>query len=413
MDSVFGRVMGRSAEIAARFPWYGSLLAAHVDGNGQPPLMQAAALEKHYYASPPGPASPFAFAVYTTSGTSSGKRKQIGYSAEDEQRYIAIKAQLFREWLDSGEDGDGPVRTALADMGTGHAAGTAADVFETIGISCESLSFRLPIESHIEKLGACKPDLLYTMPSILDRIVRAAGQPDRFGIRKLILVGEIATPAWQRNIARKLGIAETDILDTYGSIEIGTIAAYSSTIGRYVIADGLHAECVGAEELGESFEPLPDDEKVLVLTSFVRDAFPAVRYVTYDVVRDFRTIRIDGHERQTFAGIVKRIGPELKHGEKISLYDIEEAVLRYAGDAVIRVVVNDRKLKVILQSGTIVAAQLPAIRSEIEEQIADIGAMIRGGLLEGIEVALSADRSMTSDSGVKSRKIHYGEVGTP
>lgn len=215
-------------------------------------------------------------------------------------------------------------------------------------------------------------------------------------------------------MAARFGLRETDILDTYGSIEIGTIASYSHELGRYVIAEGLHAECVGAEELGEGFDPLPPDEKVLVLTSFVRDAFPAVRYVTYDVVRDFRTVSVNGELKQTFEAIVKRIGPELKHGEKISLYDIEEAILQHAEDAAVRVSMSGRRLTVRVRSRLLLPEKLPAVREAVENRIPEIGAMIRGGLLEGIEVRLAADEEPEQGlRGIKNRKIHYGEADKP
>ncbi|WP_276355212.1 CoF synthetase [Cohnella caldifontis] len=426
-------VIRMALETASRFPWYAKLLNERPEPEGSrlPPLLTARRLEPYYESAPRGLAAGVSLNAYSTSGTSSGRRKTIYYSPEDERQYIEIKARMFAEWLAggassvNGEDsghparhGNGieggesrPFRKVLSDMGTGHAAATAPEVFESIGLACESLSFELPIVEHLKKLEALRPDVLYTMPSILDRILAAAGDASRFGIRRIILVGEIAPPAWQRKIAARFGIRETDILDTCGSIEIGTIAGYDHSVGRYVLAEGLTAECVSAEELGENFDPLPPDEKVLVLTSEVREAFPAVRYVTYDVVRDFRTMTVRGVQRQTFAGIVKRIGPELKHGEKISLYDIEEAVLLHADDADIRVEVNGRKLSVRLRSAKLTAEKLPAVRQSIEEKIPAIGAMIRGGLLDAIEVALElVAGSGPAQKGIKTRKIHYGET---
>ncbi|MBW5447508.1 AMP-binding protein [Cohnella sp. CFH 77786] len=404
-----GSVLRQARETARRYPWYARLLD-EAGGLPLPPLLTAGLLEKHYYAAPPDPALGLPLHSYSTSGTSTGKRKTIYYSEEDERWYVDIKAQMFLSWLIAGGV---PIHRALADMGTGHAAGTALDVFYRMGVQGESVSFELPVERHLEKIDQFRPDLLYTMPSILDRIVRAAGRPERFGVRKIILVGEIAPPSWQKKIAERFGIAPADILDTYGSIEIGTIASYSHELGRYLVAEGLHAECVGTEALEEGFEPLPPGEGVLVLTSFVRGAFPAVRYVTYDVVRDFRTEIIGGVPRHSFEGIVKRIGPELKHGEKISLYDIEEAVRQFSDDAEIRVEIDGRKLAVRLRSPSLKSRQLPAIRRGIESRIPEIGAMIRGGLLDGIEVSLApAGETEKEPKSIKTRKIHYGGAGS-
>ena len=412
--SDFLNLQDAALAVARTFPWYKQLLREAGNGAARPPLLTASRLEP-YDAHEAEPAASEPCTVYRTSGTSSGRRRTIRYSAADEQRYIEIKSAMFRSWLTAGGVFPMPVRTVLSDMGTGHAAATAPDVFRSMGLQVEAVPYSLPIGQHLERIRSSRPDVLYTMPSLLERIVRHLEQPSRHGIRKVILVGEIATPSWQRRIADRLGIAEADMLDTYGSIEIGTIASYSHVHRRYVIAEGLQAEAVPAEELDEGFDPLPPNERVLVLTSFVREAFPAVRYVTYDVVRDFRPIRIDGVIRQSFACIVKRIGPELKHGEKISLYDIEEAVLQHAPDAVIHAAIRDRRLTIHVASRQLTDDQLPAVREAVESRIPEIGAMIRGGLLERIEVTLAADEAgepfartgSGMQTGMKTRKIHY------
>lgn len=141
-------------------------------------------------------------------------------------------------------------------------------------------------------------------------------------------------------MAGMFGIEPRDIIDTYGSIEIGTIAYYSHDHGRYIFADGIFAEGIGVHEIDEEVRPLRNNESILVLTSTVRRMLPALRFVTYDVVRDFRPVMIDGVEQQSFESIVKRVGQELKHGEKISLYDIEQVVYRHIEDAIIRVKVK-------------------------------------------------------------------------
>lgn len=392
-------IQAKIREVSERFPWYSPLL---VDPQN-PPLLTADILEKHYYIQ--APESNLPLSVYSTSGTSSGRRKSIYYSEQDDEKYIEIKTQLFKDWIATA-----PIRKVLVDMGTGHAASTALNVFQRIGLIGESLSFALPIECHLERLDAFKPDLLYTMPSLLDHLARAAGNPERFGIQKIILVGEIASPAWQRQMSNLFGIEESDILDTYGSIEIGTIAHYSHEHGKYIVVDGLLAEGIGAEEVGETFEPLADNECVLVLTSLSRDWFPAVRYVTYDVVRDFGTVEWKGMTKQAFGSIVKRIGPELKHGEKISLYDIEEVVCRFLENAEMRVIVQDRVLSVQLKSSVLDESILPSIRSAIERKIPEIGIMIQNRILAEVEVKAVADNEWVERDKVKTKKIYYGKA---
>lgn len=389
---------------AQRFPWYRGLPGWDAAPPEPLPLITASVLEAFYYTEDNPLARRSDLYSYRTSGTSSGLRKTIYYSERDEAEYLRIKQGVFREIL-----GDRGYLTAASDMGTGHAEATASSVFRSLGMAVDTLSYREPIERHVEQLKRIRPEVLYTMPSILDRILLAADVPRSFGIRQVILVGEIAAPGWIQQAAGRLGIGPDAIADTYGSIEIGTIAYYDRRYGRYLLTEGLEAEGIGAEKLGEGYEPLPAGEQVLVLTSAVREAFPALRYVTYDVVRDLRPIVADGVRRQSFHSIVKRIGPDLKHGEKISIYDIENAVYRHIRDAGVRVNVAGNALRVHLHGASNAdQALLDRVRAELQDRIPEIGAMIRGGMLAGIEVVAEAGYDdEQSRSAVKNKKIFY------
>lgn len=395
-----GKLQDKVHEVIEVFPWYKELIGEEgTEYNlSSLPLMTSKMLETYYYNEPVDPA----LTVYRTSGTSTGLRKAIRYSEEDDQYYLDIKTKLFGELL----AGSGCTR-ALADIGTGHAANTAMSIFERLGLDHHSIPFELPIEQHIEQLHAFKPDLLYTMPSILDHIVYAAKNPRAFGIRKIILVGEIATPEWQRNMARIFGLEPRDIIDTLGSIEIGTIAYYSHDQGRYLFADGIWAEGIGTQELEEDVGELGKDEHILVLTSTVRKMLPALRFVTYDVVRDFRSVRIDDVERKSFEAIVKRVGRELKHGEKISLYDIEQVVYRHIEDAIIRVAVKNNALTIYIKSKAAIHAVIPKIKEEIRTCIPEIGMMIRNHLLDDIQVITLDQEEPIASGQVKNKKLYY------
>lgn len=394
------KLQDKVLDVIEVFPWYKELIGGEKKNyNIQSlPLMTSEVLETHYYTGSIDPS----LAVYWTSGTSTGRRKAILYSEEDDKHYMDIKTNLFGKLI----AGSGCTR-ALADMGTGHAANTALSIFERLGLDNSAIPFELPIEQHIERLQAFKPDLLYTMPSILDHIVYAAEDPREFGIRKIILVGEIATLRWQRNIARLFGLEPCDIIDTYGSIEIGTIAYYSHELGRYILVDGIVAEGIRTEELAEGLKPLGKDESILVLTSTVRKMLPAIRFVTYDVVRDFRPVMIDGTLKQSFGSIVKRVGRELKHGEKISLYDIEQVVYRHIEDASIRVKVRNNALTVYIKSKSAVNSIIPTIREEIRECIPEIGMMIRNHLLDDIDIVLVSKGESLDNGKVKNKKLYY------
>ncbi|MDI4648716.1 CoF synthetase [Cohnella hashimotonis] len=389
---------------AQQFPWYRGLSGWDAAPPEPLPLITASVLEAFYYTEDNPLARRSDLHCYRTSGTSSGLRKAIYYSGRDEAAYLRIKERVFRNIL-----GDRGYRTAVSDMGTGHAEATASSVFQSLGMSVHTLSYRDPIELHVERLKRIRPEVLYTMPSILDRILLAADDPLAFGVRQVILVGEVASPGWIGRAADRLGIEPEAIADTYGSIEIGTIAYYDHRHGRYLLTEGLEAEGIGAESLGETYDPLPAGERVLVLTSTVREAFPALRYVTYDVVRDLRPIVVDGVRRQSFQSIVKRIGPDLKHGEKISVYDIENAVYRHVRDAGVRINVEGNALRVHLYSvRTLDRTLLDRVRAELQDRIPEIGAMIRSGILAGIDVVAEAGFDDERSRGaVKNKKIFY------
>lgn len=367
------------------------------------PLMTHTVLEELYYTDDNPLADRSHVHYYRTSGTSSGRRKAIYYSEADEEDYIRFKLQVYRQILGSGQ-----YRSAIADMGTGHAEATSIEVFRRLGMNAESIPFQAPIEQHLKRLALCKPEVLYTMPSILDRILNASIDATEYGIRHVILVGEMASPAWIQLTAKRLGIGADHITDTYGSIEIGTIAYYSHEHGRYLLTDGLLAEGVRPEQLDADLEPLVNaEESVLVLTSGHREAFPAIRYVTYDVVRDLRPIMVDGRLRQSFSSIVKRIGPDLKHGEKISIYDIENVVLRHLHAGSVQVKVAHNALIVYIFHSTAEQAILQRIKHDIEQQIPEIGAMIQSGILGEIQVIRGDGEPGAGTTSVKHKKIWY------
>lgn len=88
------------------------------------------------------------------------------------------------------------------------------------------------------------PDVLYTMPSVLDSIVRNSSDVKKYGIRKIVLVGEVASRNWIIKTAKMFEISDKEIYDTYGSIEIGTLAYYSQEYGKYIMAEGLLRETI-------------------------------------------------------------------------------------------------------------------------------------------------------------------------
>lgn len=361
------------------FPWYKNYcLNDKIDSIKDLPLMTQKILEEHYYDKMDG----CGYSVYMTSGTSKSGRKKVYYSVKDDEEYIRIKREIYKKIL---EGLDGKIK-AMADMGTGHAASTAQIVFEQLGCETKIVSFELPIEEHIRVLEEFCPDVLYTMPSILDSIVRNSSDVKKYGIRKIVLVGEVASRNWIIKTAKMFEISDKEIYDTYGSIEIGTLAYYSQEYGKYIMAEGLLAEGLKPCEIGLETENIRENESILVLTSFVREIFPAIRFITFDVVRDLKTEIIDGKKVQTFSCIVKRVGNEIKHGEKISVYDIENVVYEFLDKAEIRVNVENNRIKIYISSNELTDEKLNAIKTNVQEVIPEIGTMIRNHILDEIEV---------------------------
>jgi phenylacetate-coenzyme A ligase PaaK-like adenylate-forming protein len=395
--------------IIDQFPWYQSLDSQlhtqHTTALNLEhlPLLTSTVLEKYYYTLD----HPFSHMpglhCYQTSGTSGNLRKNIYYSDQDEKRYTSIKANVISAILH-----DYPATKALIDMGTGHAAATAEFIFQQLGLEIETVSFRLPIEQHLERLTIFRPDVLYTMPSILERILLASIDPAAYGIRKIILVGEVASPSWQQWVANRLDLNPEDITDTYGSIEIGTIARYDHELGRYIIVDGIFAEGLTNQQIGEDLDELVENESVLVLTSTVREWFPAIRFVTYDVVRDFQSMMVNGQLTQSFHSIVRRIGNEIKHGEKISIYDIENVVYRHIHDASIRVLTanNALTIQIISNSSFMDLCLLEEIQQDISKKIPEIGMMIKNGLLQEIRVVHGIFDDTQHRNAIKLKRIH-------
>ncbi|MFD2671630.1 AMP-binding protein [Marinicrinis sediminis] len=393
------------------FPWLQQLLEQEGQVNLNQPLqasdlircpwLTAERLQPYYE----GDFSHLGTYVYRTSGTSGGKRKAIWYSESDEEQYIAIKTKLFRSLVkDFGH------RRVTADMGTGHAAYTSTVIFKALGMEVDAIDYTWPVQAHIDRLQAFKPTLLYTMPSILERLADHLENPQELGLKQILLVGEMASPAWQQRMAERFGLPAMSIQDTYGSIEIGTIAYYDHRTGRYQIVEGIFAEGLSASGAGEELAQLGPDEQILVLTSWVRDAFPALRFVTYDVVRDLRTEWRDGRWVQSFSAIVKRVGPELKHGEKISLYDIERVIYRHLKEATIRVKMVQRQLQVHVRCHPLSEEEVTAIQTDLHACMPEIGAMIQGGLLGSIELIQSHPGDGMDADGqgpVKGKKIYY------
>ena len=302
---------------AARFPWYRDRLGmtdGKDNGNGPlAPILREADLATTYYATG-GPAGRLG-KTYTTSGTSAGVPKRVWWPAEDHARYVEHRAQVIERF-------SGPsCKTACADLGTGHAADSALEIFSRAGLRGSQIDVTLPVERHVELLRRQRPDLLFTMPMILERVV-AAGGPG-YVPRRIVVVGDLAPHEWRRAMADRIGLDPRHILDVFGSIEVGAIAHSDTLVGAYL----FHAHIIP-----EVIRPNAgaDDRGLLVLTSLERDGFPVVRYVSGDLVAELRRFDLPDGPRWGYTRHLGREGSELKHGEMLSLHSVALAMAQAA-----------------------------------------------------------------------------------
>lgn len=371
-----GAVVAAARRAAERYPWYANRLAetgfwaapdlAHV------PILREAELANTYYeaAEETGPGT-----TYLTSGTSTGARKQVRWAPEDHSRYVTHRATLFHRFI------AGSCRSACADLGTGHAAASALKIFTRLGLRGGEIDFSWPLARHVDTLRTSQPDLLYTMPMILERVV-AAGGPG-YVPRRVIVVGDLAPAEWRAAISRRIGLDPVHMLDVFGSIEVGAIAYSEPSIDAYLFHDHIVPELVG-DDPGDCRDG--PETGLLALTSLERDSFPAIRYVSGDVVSGLRRYRVGEQDAWGYERHVGREGEERKHGEMLSVHSIAAALLEIAPGAAWDVRREGLEVVVELEAAAWSDGVAAAIRGRIRESNPDADQMIRSGLIGDIGV---------------------------
>lgn len=379
---------------AQTFPWYDALIRESGADAGRldtlPPMTEAL-LTRHYYHDQQALPSPVH--SYLTSGTRSGQRKCIRYSQHDQQRYLQQRSAIIQHFCGT------QYTRACADLGTGHAAATAGQIFKAMGCQVELIDFTLPVDAHVEALNRFQPEIFFTMPMILDRLI-ASGKLD-FQPRKILLLGDVASAHWQASILACFALPPGSILDLYGSIEIGAIAHYRHDIERYVLDDYLLPEVVAPQTI------YPDAHHqgrggLLLLTSFARDYFPAVRFVTDDLIEGFAHEIVDGKPRHTFSRCLGRFASEYKHGEKINLCDISDAIAQHLPLRRYDLDDGNGSLTIRIGGDSVDAATLKAIRHDLLARNPDVAQMIASGLVADIRI-LCVDAQDIRDQASKRR----------
>ncbi|MFF8789285.1 hypothetical protein [Streptomyces sp. NPDC015125] len=394
-------------ELALRFPWYGQLLDAQgLRGSGHLhdlPVIDPDLLARHYYTADHEELSDAS--AYLTSGTSGGLRKRILYSPADDDAYAAQRKALFEEF--AGELPAGSV--AVADLGTGHAAAAARRIFKDMGFVAHDIEFQRPLADHVTLLNTWQPDILFTMPMILDRLMRS---PDELRIRprKIMVVGDLAPANWRSLVADHFGIGTADILDVYGSIEVGAIAYLCAETGLYHFHDHILPEVVPPDELyadagheeTRRVSSAGSGSGALLLTSFTRSYFPVLRYATGDLIRGLRVIEYRGRRVHAFERIEGRLGGDFKHGERISAHDICQAMAEVFPGATFEVADDDGL--VIRVADEVLDDQEAAVRKLLMDAAPDVAQMISSGMVGEINVRAVAADELTS--GHAKRRFH-------
>jgi fumarate---(S)-2,3-diaminopropanoate ligase len=367
------------ARLRRTFMWYDSLVhEAGYDADGDPARLPY--IDEHilteYYNDAHDPELKDCTAYYT-SGTSTGTRKRILYSQEDHDLYVDQRQKIFARFLSP------KCKMACSDLGTGHAASSAQEILEKLGIECFHIDYRRPILEHIAILNEHRPDVLFTMPMVLDSLIHAGRL--NFQPRKIITVGDVASNAWKKRIVDYFWLQKKDLLDIVGSIEVGSIAYECFDCGLYHFDDHIIPETIKPSELYEDFSDRGTAE-ILILTSLARFVFPAIRFITNDLIEGFTMRDCGGLERYSFERIIGRTGSELKNGENISLYDINEALNTFLPASPFEVQTDSGKFIIRVCSDNFTEEIGERIKDFLKELNPNSHQMIKSSLVEDIEI---------------------------
>jgi phenylacetate-coenzyme A ligase PaaK-like adenylate-forming protein len=124
---------------------------------------------------------------------------------------------------------------------------------------------------------------------------------------------------------------------------------------------------------------------ILLLTSFARRYFPALRFATNDIICGFQEIIVNGRRVFGFERIAGRFGGEIKYGERISHYDICAAVADVFGNALFEVV-NDGSLEVRIVADRIDQRDAEKFINRLMAACPDVRQMLASGLIAPIQI---------------------------
>lgn len=257
---------------------------------------------------------------FSSTGTS-GYPKLVSWTPDEDAWYVGEKRALFAPWLNGCTRG-------FISLAVGHNAGLARSLLEDLGLEVHDAGLS-PIEDQCAAITASAPDVLYCSPSILENLIVGLDGSGRrpTSVRRIITNGEVLFPSARERAGSFFDIGPADVMDTYGSTEIGTIAHSCGACGAFHFLNGLYPEPAPAEAAhAEHLLGGGSDTAVLAVSSIKRTSFPVVRFVTYDVVRGLRRSDCDGSVRFTYDRIVGRCDDVVNYGELFSCYELGDLI---------------------------------------------------------------------------------------
>jgi phenylacetate-coenzyme A ligase PaaK-like adenylate-forming protein len=258
---------------------------------------------------------------FSTTGTS-GQPKSVPWTPDEDNWYVQEKQDLFEPWLRG-------CSRAFVSLGAGHNAGSAAAVLRGLGLTVYDAGLS-PLDDQCAAIAASAPEVLYCSPSILANLMAGLRRRGKrpASVQRVITNGEVLLPSARADAQVFFGLAAADLMDTYGTTEVGTIAHTCPVCATYHLLDGLYPEPAPAVP-AEAVAGRPADPIVLSLSSVKRTSFPVIRFVTYDLVRGLRRSRCGGVARFSFDRIVGRTDDIITYGELLSPYGLADLISRW------------------------------------------------------------------------------------
>lgn len=311
-DVVELRASERAAIVEHARTWFPEVLPDDGSGFGGLRLLDRVAADPWYRRSVAGART------FSSSGTS-GQPKQIAWTSAEDDWYVGEKQDLLAQWLDGSQRG-------FISLAVGHNAGSAHLVFERLGMTVHDAGLSNLTDQH-DTVVEFAPDVVYCSPTILDRLVTTlAGTRSIPPVRRVITNGEVLYPALRRRVQDCFDLPDDAIIDTYGSTEIGTIAASCPRCLRYHFLADIYPEVVDAAELPTDVRAAGPGRVALAVSSLKRTSFPIIRFFTYDVIEGLGRTTCGGLERFTFDRIVGRCDDVVNYGELFSTYELADLI---------------------------------------------------------------------------------------